>query len=656
MSRFFGRALSNSGVMRIRLSRILLFAALCVSAGVSASGRNAPSPAVDPASGIAAIYRIGGQPTGDYHESTRRDKDGGTVTTVESDLVFNRMGDKLEMKSSAQYREAADGRLSRVASDVSSSAQSTHMDVGVGDGSLHISMTTGGKTYQRTVPYAGVLLGPQGARRLVVSLLHRGGDTVSYQTFSPELGTVVTIGATFLGAEDAQIDGQPISSLKLEESISSMPGKVTVWLDHEGWMLRQSMPGPLGNIEAIRTQSRAAGFASGQVAQLPDETFRSSIITSNIRLPEERLIESAVLKIVHHRPELGWPELEADNQTVLEKTPTYAILRVTRLEPRESATRPAAESAALAPYLAPNALLQSDDVDVQRIASSVAGSERDAWQAAQALQRWTNENMRFDLGVAIAPASEVARNRRGTCFGYSMLLGSLARAAGIPSRLRMGYVYAGGIWGGHAWIEVMIGSHWIPLDGALYTPGAADAARFSFFTSSLEEGTLAQLGSLGRLFGNVDIKVLEYTLRGRRVVVPEDAKPFAVENDTYHNPWLGFSITKPSSFQFSGFDLMWPATTVVAMDGPERQRVEVASLSASLPTARFDGEKLLREKGFDGARSDGVLAGRETVSMTSDQKAGTVLVDHANVWLITTQGPHAGRLLAQVVSSVVLEN
>ena len=141
-----------------------------------------------------------------------------------------------------------------------------------------------------------------------------------------------------------------------------------------------------------------------------------------------------------------------------------------------------------------------------------------------------------------------------------------------------------------------------------------------------------------------------------RLIRRTDIPVILVENDTYHNPWLGFSITKPSSFQFSGFDLMWPATTVVAMDGPERQRVEVASLSASLPTARFDGEKLLREKGFDGARSDGVLAGRETVSMTSDQKAGTVLVDHANVWLITTQGPHAGRLLAQVVSSVVLEN
>ncbi len=638
-----------------QLSKLLvLFFAFCFSTTSNAAAQT--PQIVDPAQGIRAVYRMAGQPTGSYREATTRNADGMTVTSMESDLIFNRLGSKLEMKSASQYTETGDGQLKAVASDISSSEQATHMAVRVADGTLQISTTTGGKTYERSAPFTGTLLGLEGARRLTVSQLHKPGDTVSYQTFSPELGAVVTITATLVIAEDVTIDQRPISGLKLEETMSSMPGKITVWLDHEGWMLRQSMPTPLGDIEAIRTQSQEAELASGQGATLPEEAFSRSIVKANIRLPEERLIESIKLKITHHRPELGWPELDADNQKVLEKTPAYVVLQVTRLEPKHHGSRPALNSASLAPYLAPNALLQSDDSNIKSIAASVARNERDAWRAARALQQWTNENMHFDAGIAVAPASEVARDRRGTCFGYSMLLGSLARAAGIPSRLRMGYVYAGGIWGGHAWIEVMIGQQWIPLDGALYAPGAADAARFSFFTSALEEGTLAQVGSLGQLFGNVDITILEYTVGGRRIVVPEDAKPFTITNDTYDNPWLGFSIVKPSSFKFSGFDLAWPQTTVVAMDGPEKQGVEVENLSASLPSAKFDGEKYLRDVGIAGTRSTSVLAGHRTIIVSSDQDAGTVLADHGNVWVFTAKGSDARHLLERVVSSVVLKH
>jgi transglutaminase-like putative cysteine protease len=64
------------------------------------------------------------------------------------------------------------------------------------------------------------------------------------------------------------------------------------------------------------------------------------------------------------------------------------------------------------------------------------------------------------------PASEVVRNRRGTCFGYAVLLASLARAAGIPSRFRMGFAYTHGVWGDHAWVEMLVGKQWVPMDAA----------------------------------------------------------------------------------------------------------------------------------------------------------------------------------------------
>ena len=43
--------------------------------------------------------------------------------------------------------------------------------------------------------------------------------------------------------------------------------------------------------------------------------------------------------------------------------------------------------------------------------------------------------MTFDLGIALAPSSEILRDRRGTCVGYATLLAALARSVGIPSRV-----------------------------------------------------------------------------------------------------------------------------------------------------------------------------------------------------------------------------
>jgi len=604
---------------------------------------------------VAAIYRLGGQSTGTYHESTSPDSSGVSVTSIESDLIFNRLGTKLEMKSSTQFQEDRDGYLTGVSSDQSSSQQSTHLAVQVGNGSLAITTTTGGKSYEHSAAFTGRLLGPDGARRLLLARLREPGDSVSYQTFSAELGSVTSITSKLVATSDDVVVGpNKISGLKIEQTVESMPGTSTLWLDHEGWLLRQVVQSPLGEIEALRDEGGRAEPSVAEGASLPEETFTRSIVKANIRLPEERLIQALKLKITQKHPELGWPELETGNQHVVEKTANYVVLEVRRIEPHNAVIAPTAFDSASARYLTPNALLQSDDTTIQEIARKVVGNERDAWRAAQTLQRWTNDNMKFDLGIAIAPASEVARNRRGTCFGYSMLLGSLARAAGIPSRLRMGFVYAGGIWGGHAWVDVRIGDEWIPIDGALYSPGAADAARFSFFTSALEEGTLGGVGALGQLFSNVDVSILEYTVDGKRIVVPQDAPPFTVHGDDYRNPWVGLSLRKPSSFKFGDLNAAWPQTDLVSMEGPQGQRIQVKSLSASLPTGKFDVEGEFTEEGIQAKRTSIMMAGHQAVMESSEHRAEALVSAPGTTWALVVTGPNAKRLLEKAAASVKL--
>lgn len=68
------------------------------------------------------------------------------------------------------------------------------------------------------------------------------------------------------------------------------------------------------------------------------------------------------------------------------------------------------------------------------------------------------------------------------------------------------------------------------------------------------------------------------------------------------------TVQEPQAFRFPQLDAVWPNTTVVAMEGPRQQVVEIQSHSASLPVDEHSGEeKLLREPKFQGCEPNGRL-------------------------------------------------
>jgi hypothetical protein len=453
--------------------------------------------------------RIGSQPAGYVREQTISGE--LFITTAESRLVMNRLGSRVEIQAKTRDEEI-NGVLVALRAEISSSAQSTLIEGRIEDGALTLKISTGGKSYHRSVAINEPLLGPEGARQLTLARLHAPGDKVSYAVYSAELGTVSTITRTCLTRDN---DG-----IKIEEAASGLPGAATLSLDEDGRLQRRVQAGPFGEVEIrLTTEERALAATAG--AELPAETYKRSLIHSNIRLPHERRIERLRVRIRHNKPELGWPEFGDDYQTVIEQSKEAVVLDIRR-GPGDPRPSPGAT------YRAPNALFQSDDPEIAAIARDVAGPKQDIF----ALRDWTSRNMPFDPGIALAPASEVVRNRAGTCFGYSVLLGSLARAAGIPSRLKMGFVYTNGIWGGHAWIDVFRDGEWIPIDAALVSPGRADAARISFLSSSLEEGTIAGMGGLAQMYGNVSIEILSYAIDGKTVNVPAGARPPSPSRET----------------------------------------------------------------------------------------------------------------------------
>jgi hypothetical protein len=627
--------------------------------------------------------RLSGQPTGYLHQSTEARPEGGGRTTQEMLFVVNRLGSKVEIKTHAETVEDAAGLMQSVHSESSSSRQSVVLDVTRAAGGLMLHSKAGAEAYDRVLPVSETLYGPLGIERLSRERLTAAGTSVSYATFAADFGVVVHYTRTAVGA--GSFEGRP--AMQVEEKNDMVPGTTKLWLGGDGALAQSVTEMPFGSME-MHPVERAAALRAASGSELRAESYDRTMARSNVRLPDPRSIEAIKLRLTQKRPDLGWPVFAGPGQRVLEQTPTTLILEVRRppggivsSSAAGAASEPAAVVSSEAAFLAPNAILQSDDAEVVRLAHSIVGGDaaRGAGEATlveriakvRKLQDWVAANVDLDLGVALAPASEVVRDRRGTCIAFAVLLASLERAAGIPSRIAMGMVYYEGIWGGHAWTEVALDGRWVPIDAAAWSPGSADAARIQFGSYTAEDNLAAANGAGMQMYGNVEVAVLEYTVHGRTVKVPDDARPYTVAGDVYANRWLGVAIRKPTAARFGSLAAAYPDSTLVAVeDGASR--VDVAFEGRRVDRQTAIGHRL-EEIGGAGAgaaaargataslggrpawAASGVGAGAQDAKASAG--AGTsirvrlVVPDGDSLWILTASGPRAQALLDAVASA-----
>ncbi|HEY4589283.1 MAG TPA: transglutaminase-like domain-containing protein, partial [Thermoanaerobaculia bacterium] len=356
----------------------------------------------------------------------------------------------------------------------------------------------------------------------------------------------------------------------------------------------------------------------------------------------------------HHDTGLGWPDLDRPGQRVVAKTDEALEVEVSRRRPPAGPHPfPVAATAATREYLEPNAFIQSDEPALRAKAREIVGGETDLVKAVLALERWVAESMQFDLGIAMAPSVELFQNRRGTCVGYATLLTTLARSVGIPARVVMGYVYVDGMFGGHAWVEVLVGDDWVPFDAAIVGPGSADAARFAFLATSLRDGAGEfSTGPALQMYGRIDVRILGYAVDGQpRQKIDAEARPYVVSGDLYRNAGLGIELKKPAGFRWVDLDGVWPETVLAGMAGDHGERIVLESRS------RFPWEedesavwKALDARVPGGRHQRLQVTGRAAYWTEGDGKAAVALADGEEVWTLAAEGPEAAARLREAAA------
>lgn len=495
------------------------------------------------------LFSIGGTPVGYVSEET-----DGTRTRTVMFARLTRLGKSIEMRFDTTTVEDAAGSLQTVAYEALLSKQPMRLDARVDGDRVRIltaagAAAGGGGTERILERGPAPLAGPAAIAGRSARELHAAGAEIEYAIFSPELQRIARVRRRVVALQE-RVECAGVTARKIEETIEGMPTPRTLWIAADGIAVADSAAGPFGPMTTCRATKEAALAANGT---LPADLYERTLARSNVRFADAGAIDRLVLRIVGRDAAGRLPDFTAHNQRVLEP----GAVEIVRPSRRAIAGAPPAPEE----FLASNALVESAHPEIVRVAKELA--RPGAFDTALALTEWTAENLSMDAGIVMAPASELIRDRKATCMGYATLLAALARAAGLPSRVVMGYVYYGGIWGGHAWTDIRVDGQWLPFDAAVFSPGVASAARLSAGASSLADGGGSMMGALSALFGKVDVQTIEYEAAGRVVRTKPQEAPFRVTGSTYVNPGLGIRV-RADGWSIERAGSTWPSTLVVA--------------------------------------------------------------------------------------------
>ncbi len=355
---------------------------------------------------------------------------------------------------------------------------------------LAVTMKIGSQVDERRIPIDGPVYVPSSLRtRLFADGLEIGARREA-AVFDPAAMATERLEIRALAREQLPSRSGPIEAWRIVETFRGI--ETTVWLSLDGVTLREQ--GPMGLVAVRESPERATGdgWGDGSLVDLMDA------VAVPVELPIDAPREASRLRV--RMTGLGSLRPPSDERQNFREM----ILEVRREDV-------AATDTFALPYagskwteeLAATAFVQSDHPRLRETSERILDGERDARNAAVRLRHWVFRTLEKKPVASIPNALQVLEMGEGDCNEHAVLYAGLARAAGLPSRVVAGVVYAQGVFLYHAWNEVWLGRQWVSVDPA-FDQMPADATHIK-----LLEGEPDQHIALVPIIGKLSIEVVD---------------------------------------------------------------------------------------------------------------------------------------------------
>jgi hypothetical protein len=341
------------------------------------------------------------------------------------------------------------------------------------------------------------------------------GQKVTYYYLEPLSLTLQKTDIEVQAKEKVQLAGTAYNAIRVQATMSF--GALTSWETEAGDLLKSEMPLGMAMFReskaiALSMTSTApkfavlgsAGSSIAKTSYKPPKDFAlATAVTTDkpINNPRDAKTVSLTIRGVED-PKLILSDSRQQYKEVGDKENVWALtVRAEKFDPASSVSLPIDNPdvqalAQRAPYL------ETDDPQIKKIADEVKGSETNAYRVAVKIHDWVNSHMTPDYSIGVPRScAEIIGKRRGVCRDYATLYAGIARAAGIPTRVCAGIVYAEGHFFYHAWAESWVGA-WVPFDPTMKGSDFVDATHIKF-----AQGDVTDMFQVAGIIGRIKVTV-----------------------------------------------------------------------------------------------------------------------------------------------------
>jgi hypothetical protein len=505
--------------VRRRLGALLAVAALALTAPLPAMAILLPVAAAGAAAGAAALFvpavlavsdvpakeswfriSIDGTDAGWQRTSEARDP-RGFRSESESLLRVGRDGAISEIRIRWELLESASGVPIECVVEQSTGATPTRTRAEFAADGVTVRSDGGGREVMQRLPaLPRDCLGPAAMGRYVEAQRAAGAARISCTTIDPASG----LGP--IGIVTVPAPGERCWST----TTTIVPTPMTECLDEHGEVMRAESRLGIGTFVLTRMdRSRAQAPLPGAAAGI--DVLRRSVI--GVTPPADALLAAQRAAITVRARSGQLLPLPSGGAQRAEVAADGTSCRVTVDTARGSA---AGDGEAADPrYRGASPIIDSDDPLIRDAVQRTLESAKPGDAArAEALRAFVHRHITGkDLASVFASASSVMRDRSGDCTEHAVLLAAMLRAAGIPSRLAAGMVYARefagvrGCYAWHMWTQALIDGEWRDLDATL--DGRAFHAGHILVAMGAQEGASVDPAFAGMVMsvGNLSVEV-----------------------------------------------------------------------------------------------------------------------------------------------------
>lgn len=486
---------------------------------VSAAGASGPIDPNNPPQGRfsddwSEIYMAGGKVGYGHSVYTREGNLVHTTTTMT--LRIDRAQQPIEIKVDQKTTELVTGAPVGFESVMDMSVMQTSMRGRIKNGKVTITTSQYGMETKQTYDFADGAVMTWGAFRETLLRGFEPGTKYTTAVYVPDMRLDAPVRATTTIGEwgsfthrGLSIRGQHVTVV-LTTPVGSM--EMASWVDASGMPLKAIVPMPgLGDMEIITTDQ-----ATAMADFVAPEIFMTTVLRAGRHI-DARHARRIKYRVTPKTAAVDLSDLPQTGMQTLRRTGDGALEIVVARQAHKPTARPGqAPRRAMPEYLGSNLMMNTSDPALVKLADEAAGGETEPFALGDKLRRFVSSYVKDKtLSIGFATASEVCRTREGDCSEHGVLLATLGRIKGLPSRVAVGLAYVerfGGqrnIFGYHLWTQFYMDGRWVDFDAALGETECSPT-RIALAVSSLQNAGLADLSfPLIAKIGGIKLDVVE---------------------------------------------------------------------------------------------------------------------------------------------------